>query len=127
MVFSPTIFGPSTLVELVQYRAFVQANEPAFIYLANGIDDEISLTNADLDRKARQIAVWLAEHKCQGERILLLYPPGLDFITAFFGCLYAGAIAVPIYPPRKNRSMLRIQAVAQNATAKVALTTHDTL
>ncbi|MCL2304597.1 MAG: aminotransferase class I/II-fold pyridoxal phosphate-dependent enzyme [Planctomycetaceae bacterium] len=127
MDFSPTIFGPSTLVELVQYRASVQADDLAFIYLANGIDDEIPLTNAELDRRARRIAAWLQEHNCQGERILLLYPPGLDFITAFFGCLYAGAIAVPIYPPRKNRSMLRIQAVAQNATAKIALTTRDTL
>ncbi len=127
MPFSPTIFGPGSLVELVQYRASVQADDPAFIYLANGIDDEIPLTNAELDRRARQVGAWLQEHNCRGERILLLYPPGLDFITAFFGCLYAGAIAVPVYPPRKNRSMLRIQSIAQNATAKVALTTHDTL
>ena len=127
MNFPPAIFGPGTLVELVQYRASTQPDDPAFIYLANGIDDEIPLTNSHLDQRAKQIAAWLQEHHCAGERILLLYPPGLDFITAFFGCLYAGAIAVPVYPPRKNRSMLRIQSIAQNATAKVALTTRDTL
>ncbi len=62
-----------------------------------------------------------------GQRALLLYPPGLDFIAAYFGCLYAGVIAVPVYPPRKNRSMLRIQAVADSAGAVVALTTEDVL
>ncbi|MGL6196664.1 MAG: fatty acyl-AMP ligase, partial [Thermoguttaceae bacterium] len=125
--FSPTIFGPSNLVELVRYRAYSQPNDLAFVYLANGIDDEIPLSNADLDRRARAIAAWLQSRNMEGKRILLLYPPGLDFVIAFFGCLYAGAIAVPVYPPRKNRSMLRIQAIAQSADASVALTTTETL
>ena len=58
---------------------------------------------------------------------MLLYPAGLDFITGFFGCLYAGVIAVPVYPPRRNRSMARIQAIADDARAKVALTTEAVL
>jgi acyl-CoA synthetase (AMP-forming)/AMP-acid ligase II len=58
-----------------------------------------------------------------GERALLLYPAGLDFIAGFLGCLYAGVVAVPVYPPRRNRSMTRIQAIADDAEAKVALTT----
>ena len=51
---------------------------------------------------------------------LLLYPAGLDFIAAFFGCLYAGVVAVPAYPPRRNRSLDRIEAIADDAEAKVA-------
>ena len=58
-----------------------------------------------------------------GERALLLYPAGLDFIVAFFGCLYAGVVAVPAYPPRRNRSLSRIQAIVDDAQARVALTT----
>ena len=58
-----------------------------------------------------------------GERALLLYPAGLDFIAAFFGCLYAGVVAVPAYPPRRNRSLSRIQAIVDDAQARVALTT----
>ncbi|GAF97548.1 unnamed protein product, partial [marine sediment metagenome] len=58
-----------------------------------------------------------------GERALLLYPPGLEFIAGFFGCLYADVVAVPVYPPRRNRSLRRIQAIADDAGAKVALTT----
>ena len=63
----------------------------------------------------------------EGERALLLYPAGLDFIAAFFGCLYAGVVAVPAYPPRRNRSLSRIQAIADDAEAKVALTTVQVL
>ena len=58
-----------------------------------------------------------------GQRALLLYPPGLEFVAAFFGCLYAGVVAVPVYPPRRNRSIFRIQSVANDAGTRVALTT----
>lgn len=122
-----TLFGPPDLVRLVQYQAATQPNESAFIYLANGIDNEIVMSNALLDRSARRIAAWLQQQNMFGQRVLLLYPPGLDFIAAFFGCLYAGAIAVPVYPPRKNRSILRILTVAETSGAAVALTTEDVL
>ena len=56
---------------------------------------------------------------------MLLYPAGLEFIAAFFGCLYAGVIAVPVYPPRRTRSLSRIQAIADDAEARVALTTEQ--
>ena len=66
---------------------------------------------------------WLESLHLVGERALLLYPPGLEFVPASLGCLYAGVIAVPVYPPRRNRSMARIQAIADDAEAHVALTT----
>ena len=59
---------------------------------------------------------WLMDRGMTGKRVLLLYPSGLDFIAAFMGCLYGGAIAVPAYPPRKNRSVERIEAIAADAT-----------
>ena len=62
-----------------------------------------------------------------GQRALLLYPAGTEFIAAFFGCVYAGVVAVPVYPPRRNRSLDRIQAIADDAEAKVALTTDSVL
>ena len=58
------------------------------------------LTWGELDRRARAIAAALTEAGAAGERALLLYPPGLDYLAAFFGCLYAGTVAVPVYPPR---------------------------
>ena len=119
---SQTFFGPSNLVDLVRYRATIQPDDLAFVYLTDGVSSEISLTYSELDRRCRALAAWLQRHNMRGKRALLLYPPGLDFIVAFYGCLYAGATAVPVYPPRRNRSMLRIQAIADNAEASLALT-----
>ncbi|REK12472.1 MAG: aminotransferase class I/II-fold pyridoxal phosphate-dependent enzyme [Planctomycetota bacterium] len=118
-----SFFGPSNLVELVQHRASHQPRDRAFIYLLDGETDEVELTYRELDRQARAVAARLQEMNLAGERALLLYPAGLDFIAAFFGCLYAGVVAVPAYPPRRNRSLTRIQSIADDADARVALTT----
>ena len=120
-------FGPPTVVDLIRHRASHQPNDMAFGYLVDGDEDLIRMTNADLDRKARAIAAWLQMNGMVGERAMLLFPPGLDFIAAYFGCLYAGTIAVPVYPPRKNRSANRVQIVAEDCNAKVALTNTEVL
>ena len=120
-----TFFGPSNLVDLLRHRADHQAQERAFTYLVDGENEEIAWNYADVDRRARAIGAWLMAKGLTGERALLLYPAGLDFIAAFLGCLYAGVVAVPAYPPRRNRSMNRIEAISEDAEAKVALTTQD--
>jgi len=63
--------------------------------------------------------------KLKGERILLLYPQGYAFIIAFWGCLYAGAIAIPAYPPKRNRSLLRIKNIIDDSKAKLVVTTDE--
>ena len=122
-----SFFGPSNLVDLLRHRALHQAQDCGFRFLVDGEDEEISLTYEQIDRKARAIGAMLQAMNLEGERALLLYPSGLEFITAFFGCLYADVTAVPAYPPRRNRNMLRIEAIADDAEAKVALTTHTVL
>ena len=118
-----SFFGPSNLVDLVRHRALHQGGDRAFIYLVDGESEEIIWTYQELDERARTIAVQLTSMGLEGERALLLYPAGLDFIAAFFGCLYAGVVAVPAYPPRRNRSLSRIQTIIDDAQARVALTT----
>lgn len=122
-----TFFGPSTLVHLLRHRARCQPDDTAFVYLVDGEYEQVELTYRELDRQARAIAAWMQQWGLEGERALLLYPAGLEFIAAFFGCLYAGVVAVPVYPPRRNRSLARIQAIADDAEAKVALTTDTVL
>jgi 8-amino-7-oxononanoate synthase len=122
-----SFFGPSNLVDLLRHRAAHQPNDVAFYYLVDGETEELAWTYSELDRRARAIAAWLQSLNLQGERALLLYPAGLDFLAAFFGCVYAGVVAVPAYPPRKNRSLERIEAIADDAEAKVTLTTQEVL
>ncbi len=117
---------PSTsIVDRLRHRAEHLGSQVAFTFLVDGEDEEIKLTYGQLDQRCQAIAAELQARGMEGERALLLFPPGLDFIAAFFGCLYAGVIAVPAYPPRRNRNMVRIQAIAEDAQAKVALTLSD--
>jgi 8-amino-7-oxononanoate synthase len=117
-------FAP-TIVDLLRQRAAYRPHDRAFTFLVDGEHEELNITYAELDRRARAVGAWLLERGMTGKRALLLYPSGLDFIAAFMGCLYGGAIAVPAYPPRKNRSVERIEAIAADADAAVALTTRD--
>jgi amino acid adenylation domain-containing protein len=117
----------STIVDILRWRALHQAGRSAYTFLVDGESQERSCTYEELDQQARAIAAHLQSLTSTGDRVLLLYPPGLEYIAAFFGCLYAGAIAVPAYPPRLNRSMERLQAVAQDSQASLALTTAQIL
>lgn len=122
-----SFFGPSNLVDLLRHRALHQGSDRGFTFLVDGEDEEVTLSYAQLDRRARAIGAILQSMDLAGERALLLYPAGLDFVAAFFGCLYAGVVAVPGYPPRRNRNMNRIEAIANDASAKIALTTQGVL
>src|SRR5436853_3486556 len=89
---------PSTLIDLVKWRARHQVEQPAYACLIDGETEGDQLSYGALDLQARGIASRLAGNAARGDRVLLLYPPGLEFIPAFYGCLYAGLIAVPAYP-----------------------------
>lgn len=115
----------TTFIDILRDRAIGQSNQKAYTFLENGEAQTDSLTYHELDLKARAIAAQL--QSWQGERALLLYPPGLDFICAFFGCLYAGVIAVPAYPPRRNQKLSRLLSVAEDAQAAIALTNTSVL
>jgi acyl-CoA synthetase (AMP-forming)/AMP-acid ligase II/acyl carrier protein len=117
--------NPSTLVEILRWRALHQTDQIAYTFLLNGEKEGPHLTYGELDRRARAIAALLQSYGARGERVLLLYQPGLEFITAFFGCLYAGAIAVPAYPPRKKHQTSRIPAIVEDAQAAFVLTTEN--
>jgi acyl-CoA synthetase (AMP-forming)/AMP-acid ligase II len=120
-------FRGKTLVELLRFRAINQPDKVAYRFLEDGEHVEIAVTYADLDRQARTVAAKLQQMNAAGERALLLYPPGLDYIATFFGCLYAGVIAVPAYPPRLNRPSPRIQGMVADAGATLALATTSIL
>jgi len=112
-----------TLVDLLCHRALHHPCQKAFTFLKDGEVEAGSLTYQELDCQSRAIAAQLQAMGLEGERALLLYPPGLEYLAAFFGCLYAGVIAVPAYPPRNQRNTPRILAVVKDATATIALTT----
>ena len=121
--FLETALKTSTLVDLLRYRALHQPDKIAYRFLVDGETQTVNLTYQELEQLAIGIASQLQEFCQPGDRALLLYQPGLEYISAFFGCLYAGVVAVPAYPPRPNRSLSRIQSILADAQATIALTT----
>ncbi len=112
----------STLVEHLCYRAQHQPEQLAVAFLPDGGTECVEqLSYGEMDRRARRVAVQLQALGLAEQRALLLYPPGLDFLIAFLGCLYSRVIAVPLALPL--RRMERLQPLAADARAKVALTT----
>jgi len=107
---------PETLVHLLSLRAAEQPDKPIYIYLPDGEHPGPTRSFGSLDENARSIAAALQTRIASGDRVLLFYPPGLEFIDAFFGCLYAGVIAIPAFPPDPNR----IDKVIENMKALVA-------
>ena len=119
--------GLPTMVDLLRMRALHQWSRLAYTFLVDGEAEKIELTYGELDQRSRAIGAALQLAGAAGERVLLLYPPGVEFIAAFLGCFYAGAIAVPAYPPRLNRSQVRLQNIIDDTQAAVALTTKTVL
>ncbi|MCT7975647.1 AMP-binding protein [Laspinema olomoucense] len=116
----------TTLVSLLGDRASRQPDRIAYIFLANGKKPEDTLTYRQLEGQARAIGSHLQSRLSPGERALLIYPQGLDFLAAFFGCLYAGVIAIPTPAPeasRLKRSLPRLRAIIEDAGAIAILTT----
>jgi acyl-CoA synthetase (AMP-forming)/AMP-acid ligase II len=122
--------GAATLVDVLRHWAELQPHERVFTFLVDGETHEATLTFRELDRQARAVAAMLDSLDLRGRRALLLYAPGLEYVCGFLGCLYAGVVAVPVYPPdpsRLERTLPRLQAIAQDAQASVALTSADLL
>ncbi len=117
----------STWIKVLQARAAESPTVRAYTFLAEGEEESESLTYAELESRARALAACLQGAGAAGERALLLYSPGLDFIAGFLGCLYAGCVAVPAYPPRSARTLPRLRAIAKDAGPAVVLTTSDLL
>ncbi|WPB81915.1 amino acid adenylation domain-containing protein [Archangium violaceum] len=114
----------TTFVDVLRERALFQPDARVFTFLDEA--GEISVTYRELDEGARAVAATLRQHLAPGDRALLLYPPGREYVLGFLGCLYAGVIAVPAYPPdpsRLARTLPRLQALVADCQATAALTT----
>ena len=114
-----------TLIDVLRWRAQRQPDEPLYTFLVDGERKTQSLTFGELHQQAETLAAHLQALGLEGQRVMLLYPSGLDYIVGFFACLYAGVIAVPAYPPdptRLDRTLPRLEAISTDAKVQAILT-----
>jgi acyl-CoA synthetase (AMP-forming)/AMP-acid ligase II len=112
----------NSLVDLITRRAVEQHDERGYVFLSDKGDEEAALTFGELHRRAMAVAAHLRENGSPGERALLLFGPGLDFIIAYFGCVLAGVIAVPMMLPRRNSSLGSSASIVANASPRFLMT-----
>jgi len=115
----------SSFVDVLLRRAVEQPNDPAYIFLPDRDDRPVSLTFAALYERARSVAFGLSKQGQKGDRAILLFPPGLDFIIAFFGCLFAGVIPVPMMIPRRDGSRDASAAILADCSPHFAMTRRE--
>lgn len=111
-----------SLNELLHFRALQQPEDLAFRCVRDDLDDAESLTYAALDRRARGLAAHLARDRVQGECVAIILPTGGDFLTAFFGALYAGAAVAPLASATSPRTVPRLRALLADLRPRVVLT-----
>jgi acyl-CoA synthetase (AMP-forming)/AMP-acid ligase II/alpha-ketoglutarate-dependent taurine dioxygenase len=113
-----------TLAHVLRSRAETQGDRVALRFLSPDGQAAETLDYGALDRRARAIAANLALHAVPGDRALILLPSGPDYVAAFFGCFYAGLVAVPAYPPESLRPhhLARLAGMIADAGPRVALT-----
>jgi len=122
--FKTDLKSVETLSELLQFRGETHP-DAGYNWLDGDLEASASISLTQLDRRARAIAKEIREHVNINENVFLMYPPGLEFIEAFFGCMYAGVVAVPTYPPRGSRGVERARALIADSAARLALTVSD--
>ncbi len=107
----------TTLAEMLSRRA---SSREGFRFVADD-ESEQTLSFGELHRRARGLTAQLKSQVGPGERVLLLHPPGLEFLVGLFACLFARLVAVPLYAPRHHRRDQRLASVAISSGARLAL------
>ncbi len=118
-----------SFAQVLQYRARVTPTEEAFtFYNENRCKEEVSVSYANLDKRARQIALRLSQYMNAGDRCLLLFKPGVEYLAAFFACLYARVIAVPVFMPNLNgieSNIDKLRGILNDCSGKIILSSQE--
>jgi acyl-CoA synthetase (AMP-forming)/AMP-acid ligase II len=117
----------TSLVDVLDWRSGERPDAKAFVFVPERGTEHVVLTYGELHRRARAIAARLANRVARGDRALLLFPPGLEFVVAFFGCLAAGVIAVPLMVPRRTAARDASTAIIADCSPSIAMTTRELL
>jgi acyl-CoA synthetase (AMP-forming)/AMP-acid ligase II/acyl carrier protein len=121
---SENVYVPdNTIVEVCERNAGRNPGKILYYFLEDGLNETSRITFGEMQLRAKAIAGELQTKYTKGDRALMLFPPGIEFIVSLFGCFYSGIIAVPAYPPRKNRLFERFESIVNDSRPSVIITT----
>ncbi|MGE1198293.1 fatty acyl-AMP ligase [Priestia megaterium] len=125
LIDNPTIpkSNYSSMIDLLSHKVMIHPEKVVYTFLSNDNQDETNITYQELHMYAKQIAAYLQHLGLEGQRALLMYPSGIDYVKAFLGCIYANVIPVPVYPPGLSRNMERLKAIMDDSATNIILTT----
>lgn len=120
----------ASFVEIGQWRADRHGNQPAYTFLRPGRNEAETISYELLDQRVRAVAAALMASGQRGQRVLIVQQPGLEYIVSLYACMYAGMVAVPVYPLdgfRLQHTLPRLQAITRDAAATILLTSQEAL
>ena len=125
LIDNPTIPNSnySSMIDLLSHKAMIHPEKVVYTFLSNDNQDETNITYQELHMYAKQLAAYLQHLGLEGQRALLMYPSGIDYVKAFLGCIYANVTPVPVYPPGLSRNMERLKAIMDDSATNIILTT----
>jgi len=120
-------FTGNSIIELIRFRAQYQTDDIAYIHIKDQKDKKEIITYGEFEQRIKKLAAKLQLYDVQGERIVLMYPSGIDYIVAYFAVIFSGAIAVPVYEPRQSSHFNRLTNILEDASPKLLLMSDKTV
>jgi acyl-CoA synthetase (AMP-forming)/AMP-acid ligase II/acyl carrier protein len=111
------------MVGIFEKNCSLHPEKVIYYFLEDGINEADRITFSEMNTRVKAVAAALQSKLSKGDRALMLFPSGIEFIVSLFGCFYSGIIGVPAYPPRKNRLFERFEAIVKDCTPSIILTT----
>ena len=117
----PTINQSETYIEVIKNRCVEKPEHVVFRFLNDGLNESEAFTYKQLETRSKALGAAMQKVGKKGNRVLLLFPPGLSYVASLFACFYSGFIAVPAYPPRRNRNLHRVNTIIEDSGATVSI------
>lgn len=111
----------TTYVDVIKNRTVEKPNHVVFRFLGDGVVENKSFTYQQLETRSKALGAAMQEAGSKGDRVLLLFQPGLSYVASLYACFYSGFVAVPAYPPRRNKGIDRVHAIIEDSGAKICL------
>ena len=111
------------MIEVFEENSRKFLHKVIYYYLEDGLNETSRITFNEMNSRVKAVAAALQGKYKKGDRALMLFPSGIEFIVSLFGCFYSGVVGVPAYPPRKNRLFGRFEAIVNDCRPSLILTT----